>query len=334
MPSPLKGFDDFMNMPSLRIGDLVAKVPIVQGGMAVRISMSKLAAAVANEGGIGLIAASGIKPEELIENIREARQLSNGIIGINVMAAVKEFANLIKAALKEGIDLVVAGAGFSRDAFKWCAEANVPYVPIISDPKGARLAEKLGASAVVLEGGAAGGHLGTLESMWDLLPGIVEAVKIPVIAAGGVLHGSDIVRAFSMGAQGVQMGSRFAVSEESNAALEWKMACVNATREDVVLTKSPVGLPGRGLNNEFVRKQNNAESDGIKVKCIACLKDCGRDYCIMDALESARKGDLKNGLIFCGERIGEIKEILSVKEIFKNLFQEYELAAKPVKVYG
>jgi nitronate monooxygenase len=321
-------------MPSLRIGDIVAKVPIVQGGMAVRVSMAKLAAAVANEGGIGLIAASGIKPDELVENIREARKLSNGIIGINVMAAVKEFANLIKAALKERIDLVVAGAGFSRDAFKWCAEANVPYVPIISDSKGARLAEKLGASAVVLEGGAAGGHLGTLESMWDLLPGIVESVKIPIIAAGGILHGSDIVRALSMGAKGVQMGSRFAVSEESNASVEWKMACVNAKREDVVLVKSPVGLPGRGLNNEFVRKQNRIEADSIKVRCISCLKYCGKNYCIMDALERARNGDLKNGLIFCGERIGEIKEILSVKEIFKNLIQEYEAAIKPVEVYG
>jgi NAD(P)H-dependent flavin oxidoreductase YrpB (nitropropane dioxygenase family) len=159
-------------------------------------------------------------------------------------------------------------------------------------------------------------------------------VKITVIAAGGLLNGADIDRALSIVAQGVQMGSRLAVSEESNASLEWKMACVNATREDVVLTKSPVGLPGRGLNNEFVRKQNHMEPDGIKVKCIACLKDCGRDYCIMNALESARTGDLKNGLIFCGERIGEIKEILSVKEIFKNLIQEYELAAKPVKVYG
>lgn len=323
-----------MNMPSLKIGDLVAKAPIVQGGMAVRVSMAKLAAAVANEGGIGLIAASGIKPDELVDNIREARSLSNGIIGINVMAAVKEFANLIKAALKERIDIVVAGAGFSRDAFKWCKEANVPYVPIISDSKGARLAEKLGASAVVLEGGAAGGHLGTLESMWDLLPGIVDAVKIPIIAAGGILHGSDIARAFSMGAKGVQMGSRFAVSEESNASFEWKMACVNAKREDVVLVKSPVGLPGRGLNNEFVRKQSDTGADSIKIRCIACLKECGKNYCIMDALEKARTGDLKNGLIFCGERIGEIKEILSVKEIFKNLVQEYEAATKPMEVYG
>jgi nitronate monooxygenase len=323
-----------MSMPSLTIGDLVAKVPIIQGGMAVRLSMSKLAAAVANEGGIGLIAASGIKPDELVENIREARQLSDGIIGINVMAAVKEFANLIKAALKERIDLIVAGAGFSRDAFKWCAEANVPYVPIISDPKGAKLAEKLGASAVILEGGAAGGHLGTLESMWDLLPKITEAVKIPVIAAGGVLHGADIFRALTMGAKGVQMGSRFAVSEESNASLEWKMACVNANPEDVVLTKSPVGMMGRGLNNEFVQKQNSEDPGTIKVRCIACLKECHKNYCIMDALERARKGDVKNGLVFCGERIGEIKEILSVKEIFKNLLQEYEVASKPVKVYG
>jgi len=323
-----------MSLPSLIIGDLTAPMPIIQGGMAVRISMAKLAAAVANEGGIGLIAASGIKPPELIENIREARLLTDGIIGINVMVAVKEFANLVKAAIREGIDLIVAGAGFSRDAFKWCAEAKVPYVPIISSERVAKLAEKFGASAVILEGKEAGGHLGSLDSTWDTLPKIVKAVNIPVIAAGGILTGSDIYRALAMGASGVQMGSRFAVSEESNADSAWKQACINARPEDVVLIESPVGLPGRALNNEFVKNLKDNFIDNTKIKCIKCLKDCSKLYCIMDALENARKGDLSNGLIFCGERIGEIKEVLSVKEIFKKLVSEYNEATKAVTVYG
>lgn len=324
-----------MSLPSLKIGDLTAKVPIVQGGMAVRISMAKLAAAVANEGGIGLIAASGIKPPELIDNIREARALTDGIIGINVMVAVKEFANLVKAAIKERIDLVVAGAGFSRDAFKWCAEAKVPFVPIISAEKAAKLSERLGASAVILEGKEAGGHLGTTdESTWDILPRIVKSVNIPIIAAGGILHGADIARALSIGASGVQMGSRFAVSEESNADIAWKQACIDAKREDVVLVESPVGMPGRAVNTEFVKRLKAHDDGKPKIRCISCLKECKKNYCIMDALEKGRQGDLKNGLVFCGERIGEIKDILSVKEIFRNLVQEYEQAISPVGIYG
>jgi NAD(P)H-dependent flavin oxidoreductase YrpB (nitropropane dioxygenase family) len=323
-----------MSLPSLKIGNLTARMPIIQGGMAVRISMARLAAAVANEGGIGLIAASGIKPDELIENIRNARKLSDGIIGINVMVAVKEFANLVKAAIKEKIDLIVAGAGFSRDAFRWCSEAKVPYVPIVSSARVAKLAERFGASAVILEGKEAGGHLGTLEPMFTVLPKIVEAVDIPVIAAGGILTGADIAKALSMGASGVQMGSRFAVSEESGAALEWKLACINAKPEDVVLIESPVGLPGRALNNDFVKSLSKETLKNQKIKCITCLKECKKTYCIFDALDKAQRGDLKNGVVFCGERIGEIKEILSVKEIFKNLVKEYEQALRLVRAYG
>ncbi|MBS3908988.1 MAG: nitronate monooxygenase [Actinobacteria bacterium] len=325
-----------MSLPSLRIGDLTASKAVVQGGMAVRISMAKLAAAVANEGGIGLIAASGLKPPELVENIRAAKKMSKGIIGINAMVALTEFANLVKAAIKERIDLVVAGAGFSRDAFKWCAEANIPFVPIVSSVKAAKMSERLGAAAVILEGKEAGGHLGTLESTWDVLPSIVEAVDIPVIAAGGILTGGDMARALGMGASGVQIGSRFAISEESNAALAWKEACIAAEPEDVLLIQSPVGLPGRALNSPFVKKLMGLDEDAPKekVKCKKCLKECKKNFCIIDVLVKAQQGDLENGLIFCGERIGEIKEILSVKEIFRRLVEEYDLATRPVSTYG
>lgn len=323
-----------MNLPSLRIGDLVAKLPIIQGGMAVRISMAKLASAVANEGGIGLIAASGIKPPELVENIRAARRQSDGIIGINVMVAVLEFANLVKAAIQEGIDLIVTGAGISRDAYKWCSEAKIPLVPIVSSEKAAKIAEKSGAAAVILEGKEAGGHLGTLEPMFDVLPRIVKSVRIPVIAAGGILHGEDIAKALRAGASGVQLGSRFALSNEANADIAWKMACINAKPEDVVLVESPVGMPGRALKNNFVRRIMSTGKEKIKVRCVKCLKECKRNYCIFDALERGRIGDLDNGLIFCGERIGEIKDILSVNEIFKRLVREYENAVSPVGSYG
>ncbi|MHB0975909.1 MAG: NAD(P)H-dependent flavin oxidoreductase [Candidatus Aquicultorales bacterium] len=318
-----------MNLPTLRIGNLEAAIPIVQGGMAVRISMAPLAAAVANEGGIGLIAGSGLKAPELIKNIREAREMSKGVIGVNIMVAVKEFGTLVKTALNERVDLVVAGAGFSRDLFKWCHEAKIAVVPIVSSVRVAKLAERFGADAVILEGKEAGGHLGTTESMWSVLPKIVEAVKIPIIAAGGVLNGFDIFRAMKEGASGVQMGTRFAVSQESNADLAWKQACVDAKPEDVVLIESPVGLPGRALFSKFVKKLYNGEiprHENIG-RCVTCLKECKKNYCIIEALVRAQRGDLERGLIFCGERVGEIKDIPTVKEIIKRLIEEYTLAS-------
>lgn len=173
-----------MKIPELRIADLVAKIPVIQGGMAVRISMAPLAAAVAEEGGIGIIAGSGLSVQELKEEIREARRRTKGIIGVNVMFAVREFAQLVHAAFEEKIDLLVSGAGFSRDMFTWGKEKGIPVVPIVSSAKLAKLSEKLGAAAVVVEGYEAGGHLGTDRSMRDILPEVKAAVSIPVIGAG------------------------------------------------------------------------------------------------------------------------------------------------------
>ena len=150
-----------MKLPELKIGTLIPKYPVIQGGMAVRLSTSRLAAAVANAGGIGLIAATGMSEEELRSEIRNARKLSQGIIGINIMFAYSEFELLTKTAIDEGIDLIVQGAGFSRDIFIWCNESKTPLVPIVSSAKLAATSEKLGASAVVVEGKDAGGHLGT-----------------------------------------------------------------------------------------------------------------------------------------------------------------------------
>lgn len=213
-----------MKLPELRIGNLVAKVPIIQGGMAIRLSTARLAAAVANEGGIGLIAASGLPFDELRYEIQLARKLSpTGIIGINAMVAATQFAGLVKTAIEEGIDLVVAGAGFSRDMFSMGKESGTPIVPIVSSAKLARISEGLGAAAVIVEGCEAGGHLGTDRSAREIVPEVVAAVKnIPVIAAGGVLDGRDIVEMLKIGASGVQMGSRFAASDECNASDELK----------------------------------------------------------------------------------------------------------------
>ncbi|MBM7867044.1 nitronate monooxygenase [Heliobacterium gestii] len=312
-----------MKLPELKIGHHVAKLPIMQGGMAIRISTAPLAAAVANEGGIGLIAVTGMSLEELREEIREARRRTKGIIGINCLFAAREFPSLVKTAIDEGIDLVVSGAGFSRDMFQWGKESGTPIVPIVSSARLARMAQKLGAAAVVVEGKEAGGHLGTDEPMKKILPEVVEAVTIPVIAAGGVIDGHDIVEVLKMGASGVQMGTRFAASEESAAAPEFKELYLRSNHDDVVLIDSPVGLPGRGLKNPFWHKL----TDGVDVSpknCVGCLKHCSRWFCIVDALDKAQKGDMETGLVFSGEHVERIKEILPVRQIIQNLLQEVE----------
>lgn len=310
-----------MKLPELRIGHLVAKMPIIQGGMAIRISTARLAAAVASEGGIGLIAASGMALDELRHEIRLARSLTKGIIGINAMVAARQFADLVKTAIAEGIDLVVAGAGFSRDMFGLGKESGTPIVPIVSSVKLAKISEMLGASAVVVEGKEAGGHLGTDRSLRELLPGIKQAVSIPVIGAGGVISGKDIVETLRMGADGVQMGTRFAASEESNAAPALKEFYLKAKPEDVVLIKSPVGLPGRAVKNPFTEKILEGIAP-LPQTCDACLKHCERNFCIIKSLIRAQQGDVETGLVFTGEYIHKIDEILSVKEIFARLRQE------------
>ncbi len=217
-------------MPPLTIGTVTSRLPIIQGGMAVKISRWPLAAAVAEGGGIGLIAGSGMQPEELSEEIRSARADTDGVVGVNIMVAVSNFKQLVHAALEEGIDLVVAGAGFSRDVFGWCREAATPMVPIVGSGRVAALSQKFGAAAVVVEGYEAGGHLGTDRYMLDLLPEILDAVDIPVVAAGGIVTGADIKNALDQGAAGVQMGSRFAATTESSAPEGFKQMYVDCHR--------------------------------------------------------------------------------------------------------
>jgi nitronate monooxygenase len=314
-----------MDLKELKIGNITVPIPIIQGGMAVRISTAPLAAAVANEGGIGVIAGTGMSVDELRSEIRKARQMTKGILGVNILFAVKEFADLVKAAIKEDIDLVISGAGFSRDMFGWGKESNTPIVPIVSSAKLAKMAEKLGASAVIVEGKEAGGHLGTDRPMMDILPEVCEVVKIPVIGAGGIIDGYDIAQAIKLGASGVQMGTRFAASIESNASQEMKDLYIKSTKEDVVHVNSPVGLLGQGLRNPFF---NIVEEGSAKItSCQNCLKRCSHSFCIMDSLVNAcSDGSYDKALIFAGEHVHRIKEILPVKDIFKNLLNEVSQA--------
>lgn len=314
-----------MKLPELRIGKLVAKVPIIQGGMAIRLSTARLAAAVANEGGIGLIAASGMPFDELRHEIKLARKLSpHGIIGINVMVAAREFKGIVTTAIEEEIDLVVAGAGFSRDMFAWGKASGTPIVPIVSSAKLAKISQSLGASAVVVEGAEAGGHLGTNRSSRLIVPEVRAAVDIPVIGAGGVLHGEDIAEMLRLGANGVQMGSRFAASVESNGSEELKKVYLRANKpEDFILVHSPVGLPGQAIRTPFSERILLGTAPKPET-CDQCLKKCSHKYCIIRALTRAQQGDVETGLVFSGRRMMEIHDILPVKDIFANIKREME----------
>ena len=252
--------------------------------------------------------------------IKLARKLSpTGIIGINAMVAATQFAGLVKTAIEEGIDLVVAGAGFSRDMFAMGKESGTPIVPIVSSAKLARISEGLGAAAVIVEGCEAGGHLGTDRSAREIVPEVVAAVKnIPVIAAGGVLDGRDIVEMLKIGASGVQMGSRFAASDECNASDELKKMYVRATNpEDIVLIQSPVGLPGQAIKNKFA--ESVLEPPTV---CDNCLKHCSHKFCIIRALSRAQQGDVETGLVFSGNNMRKVDKIMPVKDIFAQLKQQ------------
>lgn len=314
-------------MPTLTIGSITARLPVVQGGMAVRISLAPLASAVAEAGGIGIIAGSGLSVEELRLEIRRARAATDGVVGVNIMVAIRAFKEMVQAALEEGIDLVIAGAGFSRDVFTWCKDAGVPMVPIVGSVRVAQLAEKFGASAVVVEGFEAGGHLGTDRYMLDLLPEIIEAVNIPVIGAGGVTTGRDILDVLALGAAGVQMGSRFAATVESSAPEAFKQMYVDATPDEVVLIKSPVGLPGRALKNPFWARTQDADYPAIQ-QCRSCLKACHKEYCIMNELEMAQGGDVEQGLVFAGSAAADIHDIPTVAVLMSRLETEYREATE------
>lgn len=313
-----------MKLPELRIGSKVAKVPIIQGGMAIRLSTARLAAAVANQGGIGLIAASGMSENELRYEIRLAKSLTSGIVGINIMVAASKFTEVVKTAIDEGIDVVVAGAGFSRDMFGLGKESGTPIVPIVSSVKLAKISQRLGATAIVVEGKEAGGHLGTSSSIRELIPDICAAVDIPVIAAGGVLHGQDVVDLIKMGASGVQMGSRFATSAEANSAPMLKEFYLKSKPEDVVVIHSPVGLPGRAVRNPFAERI--MVGNVPPTVCDNCLKACKHNFCIIRSLIRAQQGDVDTGLVFTGEYISKIRKILPVKGIFDQLLAEIAVA--------
>ena len=315
-----------MKLPELKIGPFIAKIPIIQGGMSIRVSTSALAIPVAECGGIGTIGGSGIPVPELQEDIRKAKEATKGVIAVNIMYAMKDFYELVMGSIEAGADMIITGAGFSRDIFKIGKQHSIPIVSIVSSPGLATMAEKLGASAVIVEAAEAGGHLGTQESLRDLFPTIRKVIsKIPLIAAGGITNGFEMAEMMDKyGADGVQVASRFVLSKECSVSQAFKEAYLKAKEEDIVLVSSPVGLPGRAIKTPFVDKMLNDEDISASKCQFKCLKKCNYKYCINERLMAAFKGDVENGLVFSGANTFKMKEILSVKEIFDSFVKAAE----------
>ena len=257
-----------MKLPELKIGPFVARIPLIQGGMSIKVSTSALAIPVAECGGVGTIGGSGVPVPELQEDIRKAKAATDGIIAVNIMYAMKEFNELVMGSIEAGVDMIITGAGFSRDIFKIGKEHNVPIVSIVSSAPFARLAEKLGAAAIVVEAAEAGGHLATDVSLRELFPEIRKVIsKVPLIAAGGVINGFEMAEMMDQyGADGVQIASRFVLSDECSVSQAFKETYLKAQKEDIVEVQSPVGMTGRAIRTPFIKKMEQGE-DVAAPKC-------------------------------------------------------------------
>ena len=349
-------------MKNLKIGEKLTRIPLIQGGMGVGISLGRLAGAVAKEGGIGIISTAQIGYREpdfdkdpaganlraIESEMNKARTISpDGIIGYNVMTALKEHAAHIKAAVKAGADIIISGAGLPTDLPALTEGSNTKIAPIVSTDKSANVILKYWdrkyrrtADLVVIEGPQAGGHLGfrkeelseyTLETYGEEIQRIIRTVKkygekygveIPVVVAGGIYDSTDVKRVMDLGADGVQVATRFVTTEECDADIRYKEAYIHASAKDIAIVKSPVGMPGRAIINPLMRRV----ADGEQIPhspCHRCLAKCSPadiPYCITDGLINAVKGNIDEGLLFCGAKAWKARKIDTVREAVQELF--------------
>ncbi|MGI6124620.1 MAG: NAD(P)H-dependent flavin oxidoreductase [Acetivibrionales bacterium] len=352
---------------SLKIGELTARMPIIQGGMGVGISLSGLASAVANTGGIGVISAAGIGMLEkdfannfleanlkaLRNEIRKAKEKTKGILGVNIMVAMSNFAETVKTSIEEKIDIIFAGAGLPLNLPSFLGdEKHTKLVPIVSSARAIGLIARkwikkyrYTPDAVVVEGPMAGGHLGFNQeqltdpdySLEKLVVEVIDEVKkiedetgkqIPVIAGGGIYTGEDIYRITRLGAAGVQMATRFVTTEECDASIDFKKTYINCKKEDIGIIKSPVGMPGRAIVNDFLHDVDAGRKKPYKCP-YHCIVTCDIEkspYCIALALMNAKVGKLKHGFAFAGVNAYRANEIVTVEELMKTLAEEYNQA--------
>ena len=351
-------------MRGIKVGDKISKYPIIQGGMGVGISMHKLAGNVSKEGGIGIISTAdiGYQEEDFYKNpmkanlraigkeIKMAREIAgeDKILGVNIMVALKNYADIVKECVKQKIDLIISGAGIPKELPDYVKGTKTKIAPIVSSLRCCKLIVKHWMSKynyvpdmIVIEGPEAGGHLGFKQDelldenkpkLEDITVEVVSYIKeieketgkeIPVIAAGGIWDGKDIKKFMSLGASGVQMATRFVATDECDASIEFKNAYVNAKKEDIKIIKSPVGMPGRAIYNNFIKLTENGKN---KIeRCYNCIKTCdvkNTPYCITKALINAAKGNMKDALVFCGSNVDKIKEIVPVRVLMKELVSQ------------
>ncbi|MCM1325167.1 MAG: nitronate monooxygenase family protein [Bacteroidales bacterium] len=348
-----------MRYEPLQIGDMTAEIPIIQGGMGVGISLGNLAGAVAKEGAVGIISAAqiGYREPDFEQNPKECnlraiekeykkakeKAQGHGIVGFNIMVALRYYEEYVRKAVEAGADLIISGAGLPTDLPKYVENSNTKIAPIVSSEKSARVILKYWdkryhrtADLVVIEGPKAGGHLGFTKEQLDFyeencaydaeIQKIREVVqeyaemynrKIPVVAAGGIDTSEEMERVMSLGVQGVQIASRFVTTKECDANLNYKMAYINARKEDICIVKSPVGMPGRAIKNAFMERVMSGEKIPPK-KCLGCLQKCNPKeipYCITEALIHAAKGETEEALLFCGANAYKADSIQTVKEV-------------------
>ncbi len=347
-------------MKQLKIGNLTAKVPIIQGGMGIGVSLSSLAGAVAKEGGIGVLSAAqiGYKEKDFLENpekanlraigkhIRRAREIAGGgIIGINIMAVTKNYAAYVKEAIANGIDLIITGAGLPTELPAIAKGAATKLVPIVSPAKSARVILKLwdrkhhtAPDALIVEGPKAGGHLGfkydqlidkdVNEKHEEDIKKILEMVKpyeekykkeIPVIVAGGISSKEDMDHYMDMGAAGIQIATPFVVTEECDASQAYKDTYLNCKKEDIIIVKSPVGLPGRAIRNKFMEEVKKKGRIAPK-RCYQCMEHCNPKetlYCISQGLINAVEGKIDEALLFCGADAWKYDQMTTVKKVIE-----------------
>lgn len=352
---------NILKLKPLKIGDLTAEVPIVQGGMGVGISLSGLAGAVAREGGVGVISAAhpGYKEPDFKQNtlaankraleyhIKRAKEISGGkgLIGVNIMCVSRDYDEYVRCAAQCGADIIISGAGLPVKLPELLKDCRTMFAPIVSPLRSVQALFKVWdrryhtmPHLVVIEGPPAGGHLGydkeyLLKSDYTdyeaEVSRIIEYVKdfanrygveIPVVYGGGVYDRNDIDRCMALGADGVQMATRFVATEECDAHPAFKQAYVQASASDITITDSPVGMPGRAIANSFVKERALSRED-IRA-CFNCMEMCNpakAPYCITAALIRAVKGDTENSLIFCGTNAAKITGISTVKEIISEL---------------
>jgi nitronate monooxygenase len=351
-------------MKELKIGHVVANPPIVQGGMGVGISLSRLAAAVARCGAIGVIAAAGIgvlrglpgtQAKGLCAEIRQAKAMTDGIIGVNILVALSDYADLADAAVAEGADIIFSGAGLPLDLPR-CLKpgSRTRLVPIVSSARALRVITdrwvrryQYSPDAVVVEGPMAGGHLGfkpeqiadPAYALEQLVPAVVAEARrigvesgkpVPVIAAGGIYTGRDIDRFLRLGADGVQMATRFVATHECDAAPEFKQAYIDAREDDIVIIQSPVGMPGRAIRNRFIDEVSSGERKPFSCPhhCIVTCDVERSPYCIALALSNAQRGRLAGGFAFAGANAWRVRELVSVRELITELEREYDAASR------